>query len=92
AGGQVGGSGDFLFKAVRGYWVENGEKKYPLKDVSLTGNILELLQNVEGATKDFSLYSSYFGGCGKAGQFPLPVGLGGPKIIFSKVRFGGESK
>ena len=92
AGGQVGGSGDFLFKAVRGYWVENGEKKYPLKDVSLTGNILELLQNVEGATKDFALYSSYFGGCGKGGQYPLPVGIGGPKIIFSKVRFGGESK
>ncbi len=92
SGGQVEGSGDFLFKAVRGYWVENGDKKYPLKDVSLTGNILDLLKRVEGATKDFELSSGYFGGCGKSGQFPLPVGDGGPKLLFSKVRFGGESK
>ena len=81
-----------MFKAVRGYWVENGEKKYPLKDVSLTGNILDLLKLVEGATEDFELSSGYFGGCGKGGQFPLPVGDGGPKLLFSKVRFGGESK
>ncbi|MCK5343927.1 MAG: TldD/PmbA family protein [Candidatus Heimdallarchaeota archaeon] len=92
SGGQVEGSGDFLFKAVRGYWVENGEKKYPLKDVSLTGNILDLLTKIEGATKDFELSSGYFGGCGKGGQFPLPVGDGGPKLVFENVRFGGESK
>ncbi len=89
-GGQVGMDGSFFFKAVRGYWVENGEKQYPLKDVSLTGNILQLLKNVEGATKDLVIFSTYFGGCGKDGQSPLPVGLGGPKLLINNVRFGGE--
>ncbi len=91
-GGQVTpGEGTFMFKAVRGYWVENGEKKYPIKDVTLTGGILNLLKNISGMTKDFELKSGYFGGCGKKGQFPLPVGMGGPKVLFDGVRFGGEN-
>ncbi|MEJ2278525.1 MAG: TldD/PmbA family protein [Candidatus Lokiarchaeota archaeon] len=91
SGGQVELDGSFIFQANRGYWVENGEKKYPLKDVTLSGNILELLKNVRGATKDLKMSSGYFGGCGKDGQFPLPVGLGGPKLLIDNVRFGGES-
>ncbi|MHA2254034.1 MAG: TldD/PmbA family protein [Candidatus Kariarchaeaceae archaeon] len=90
SGGQVTGDGTFLFKAIRGYWIENGEKKYPIKDVTLTGNILNLLKHISGLTKDFELESGYFGGCGKKGQAPLPVGYGGPKILFDSVRFGGE--
>lgn len=91
AGGQVELDGSFVFLASRGYWVENGEKKYPLKDVTLSGNILDLLKNVKGLTKDLEIFSSYFGGCGKDGQFPLPVGLGGPKLLVDNVQFGGES-
>lgn len=91
AGGQANMDGSFLFKARRGYWIEDGEIKYPLKDVALTGNILEFMGNVEGATRDLEIQSGYFGGCGKGGQFPLPVGLGGPKLLVKKVRFGGES-
>jgi predicted Zn-dependent protease len=49
------------------------------------------LKNIEGGTKNLELSSGYFGGCGKGDQYPLPVGLGGPKILFSKVRFGGAS-
>jgi TldD protein len=90
AGGQVNMDGTFIFKAVRGYWVEKGEAVRPLKDVILTGNMLELLQRVEGATRDLEIVSGYFGGCGKERQFPLPVGLGGPKLVISSVRFGGE--
>ena len=83
--------GNFLFKAVRGYWIENGEKQYPLKEVALTGNILDFLQNVEGRTKDFELNSGYFGGCGKGGQYPLPCGIGGPKLLIREVTFGGKA-
>lgn len=92
SGGQVELDGYFLFKAIRGYWVENGEKQYPLREVSLSGNILELLGMIEGATKELSLSSGYFGGCGKGSQFPLPVGLGGPKLVFTEVTFGGKAK
>jgi len=91
SGGQVQGDGSFLFKAIRGYWVENGEIQYPIREVSLSGNILELLARVEGATKDLKLTSGYFGGCGKGGQSPLPVGLGGPKLLIDEVTFGGEA-
>ncbi|MFO7835198.1 MAG: TldD/PmbA family protein [Candidatus Thorarchaeota archaeon] len=91
SGGQVSGDGSFLFKAIRGYWVEDGEIQYPLREVSLSGNILQLLAQVEGATKELELYSGYFGGCGKGDQFPLPTGLGGPKLVMDGVTFGGEA-
>ncbi|MHA1741508.1 MAG: TldD/PmbA family protein [Candidatus Thorarchaeota archaeon] len=90
-GGQVEGDGSFVFKAVRGYWVENGEIKYPIREVSLSGNVLELLGHLEGATRDLQLSSGYFGGCGKGGQAPLPVGLGGPKLVVDGVTFGGKT-
>jgi len=90
-GGQVEGSGNFMFKSVRGYWVENGEIKYPLREVSLTGNILNLLKNVTGATRKLKLVSGYFGGCGKSFQAPLPVGMGGGEMLLSDVRFGGQA-
>lgn len=90
AGGQVQDTGTFLFKAVRGYWVENGELKYPLRDVALTGNILELLKNVEVVCSDLEISSSVFGGCGKMGQRAL-VGTGGPHIKIKDVLFGGAS-
>jgi TldD protein len=91
SGGQVEGDGSFLFKADRGYWVEKGEIQYPIREVSLSGNILQLLSKVEGATKQLILHSGYFGGCGKADQFPLPVGMGGPKLVVDQVTFGGEA-
>jgi len=89
-GGSAEFDGSFIFQALKGYWVENGEKQYPLKDVALSGNILDLLKNIRGATKDLEIFSSFFGGCGKDGQAPLPCGIGGPKLIIDNVRFGGE--
>ena len=89
-GGSVESDGSFIFQAIKGYWVEKGEKKYPLRDVALSGNILNLLKNIRGATKDLYIHCGYFGGCGKDGQFPLPCGIGGPKLIIDNVRFGGE--
>ncbi len=91
SGGQVEGDGSFLFKAIRGYWVEGGEIKYPIREVALSGNIIELLSHIEGATKELKLSAGYFGGCGKGGQYPLPVGDGGPKLLIDNVTFGGEA-
>jgi TldD protein len=88
AGGQTEATGTFLFKAIRGYWVENGEPKYPLRDVALTGNILELLKNVEAVCNDLEIQASVFGGCGKMNQRAF-VGLGGPHILVRNVLFGG---
>lgn len=90
AGGQANMDGTFMFKALRGYYVEKGEQKYPLREVTLTGSILDFLKNIEGATKELFVYCSYFGGCGKGEQWPLPVGLGGPHLLIREVQFGGE--
>jgi TldD protein len=91
SGGQVEGDGSFVFKAIRGYWVENGEIQYPIREVALSGNILDLLSKIEGGTKDLKLFSGYFGGCGKGDQFPLPTGMGGPQLLINDVTFGGEA-
>jgi TldD protein len=88
AGGQVSDTGTFLFKAVRGYWVENGELKYPLRDVALTGSILELLRNIDAVCNDLKISTTPFGGCGKMNQRAY-VGTGGPHIRAKNVLFGG---
>jgi TldD protein len=90
AGGQANMDGTFMFKALRGYYVEKGEQKYPLREVTLTGSILDFLKNIEGATKELFVSSGYFGGCGKDEQWPLPVGLGGPHLLIREAQFGGE--
>ena len=90
AGGQVEDTGNFLFKAVRGYWVEDGEMKYPLRDVALTGNILELLKNVQVVCNDLLLSTTPFGGCGKMNQRAF-VGTGGPHMLVRDVLFGGAA-
>ncbi|MHA2054055.1 MAG: TldD/PmbA family protein [Candidatus Hodarchaeales archaeon] len=89
SGGSVMMS-DFQFFALRGYWVENGEKKYPLRDHLLTGNILQCLQRVEALSQESVLLSGYFGGCGKGGQNGLSVGMGAPSMLFSEIQVGGE--
>ncbi len=88
-GGQVSKDGNFMFQCSRGYYVENGEIQYPIKDSALSGNILSFLKQIEAMTKDLKLSTGYFGGCGKKGQFPLPVGLGGPELVVKEVQIGG---
>ncbi|HML02269.1 MAG TPA: TldD/PmbA family protein [Candidatus Bathyarchaeia archaeon] len=90
SGGQVEDTGTFLFKAVRGYWVEKGELKYPLRDVALTGNILELLKKIDTICDDLRIDATPFGGCGKINQRAY-VGTGGPHIKIKDVLFGGAA-
>jgi TldD protein len=89
-GGQVEDTGTFLFKAVRGYWVENGELKYPLRDVALTGNILELLKRIDAVCNDLQIGSTPFGGCGKMNQTAY-IGIGSPHLRIKEVLFGGAA-
>ena len=91
SGGQADATGTFLFKAIRGYWIENGEIKYPLLDVALTGNILEFLKNVDAVCDDLTISTSPFGGCGKRDQRAY-VGDGGPHLRVKEVLFGGTGK
>jgi len=85
-GGQVDtGKGIFQFNAVEAYKIENGELSTHLRDVSLSGSTLDILNNVVGVGSDFKLNVGF---CGKGGQ-TVPVGDGGPHIKVSKATVGG---
>ena len=85
-GGQVDtGKGIFQFNAAEGYLIENGELKTPLRDVSLSGNILETLKNIDAIGNDFKLSVGF---CGKDGQ-TAPVGDGGPHTRIMNALVGG---
>jgi len=85
-GGQVNpGEGVFQFNAERGYMVENGEITTPLRDVSLSGHTLEILNNVAAVGNDLEMNS---GRCGKAGQL-VPVSDGSPHVLVRKAVVGG---
>lgn len=85
-GGQVDtGKGIFQFNAAEGYIIENGELKTPLRDVSLSGNILETLKNIDAIGNDFKLSVGF---CGKDGQ-TAPVGDGGPHTRILNALVGG---
>ena len=85
-GGQVDtGKGIFQFNAAEGYLIENGELTTPLRDVSLSGNILETLKNIDAIGDDFKLSVGF---CGKDGQ-TAPVGDGGPHTRILNALVGG---
>ena len=85
-GGQVDtGKGIFQFNAAESFTIENGEIQLPLRDVSLSGNILEILNHVNAVGSDFKMSIGF---CGKGGQI-APVGDGGPHIRVSKATVGG---
>ena len=87
-GGQVDtGKGIFQFNAAEGFKIENGELSTPLRDVSLSGNILETLNNIDALGKDFKLSAGF---CGKDGQ-TVPVGDGGPHTKINDAMVGGSN-
>lgn len=87
-GGQVDtGKGIFQFNAAESFKIENGEINDPLRDVSLSGNILEILNHVNGVGSDFKMSVGF---CGKSGQ-AAPVGDGGPHVRVSEATVGGAS-
>ena len=87
-GGQVDtGQGIFQFNASEAYQIENGELKQHYRDVSLSGNILETLNGVDGIGSDFKLGAGF---CGKGGQ-TAAVGDGGPHTRILNAMVGGNS-
>ncbi len=87
-GGQVDtGKGVFQFNAAESFLIENGDVTAPLRDVSLSGNILEMLLKVDGVGSDFKMGVGF---CGKSGQ-TVPVGDGGPHVRVKEATVGGGS-
>ena len=76
-------TGYFHFNAQYGYLIENGEIRDMIRDVSLSGNTLEILRNVR-IGKDISFDPGF---CGKASQY-VPVADGAPHVL-CKATVGG---
>lgn len=85
-GGQTNGE-MFTFAAAEGFMIRNGQIAEPVSDVTLSGNVFQTLKDIEAIGND-SLYTN--GGCGKGGQMPLPVSVGGPHVRIKNVVVGGR--
>lgn len=87
-GGQVDTArGTFLFNAQEAYLIEDGEVTIPLRDVSLTGDILSTLTNISALGNKQRLGDP--GYCGK-GQW-VPVCDGGPLVRIEDCLIGGSA-
>ncbi|HEY2805448.1 MAG TPA: TldD/PmbA family protein [Gemmatimonadales bacterium] len=80
---------NFSFSAAHGYMIRNGKIAELVKDVTLAGNLFQSLQAIDAVAGDFQ-WNQMGGGCGKGGQFPLPVTEGAPHVRFRQLLVGGE--
>lgn len=91
SGGQVDiTSGKFVFSTSEAYLIENGEVKYPVKDVTLIGNGPDVLTKVSMVGNDLALDQGV-GVCGKDGQ-SVAVGVGQPTIKVDELVVGGTGE
>jgi len=79
--------GNFIFKSKKSYFIENGEIKYPLKEITLVGNTMKILNKVSMIGNDLN-FSNNKWKCEKNNQ-KITVGMGNPTIKFSKVSVTG---
>ncbi|MBM3313230.1 TldD/PmbA family protein, partial [candidate division WOR-3 bacterium] len=79
----------FTFSSQYAWLVEHGRKTRLLRNVVLSGNVFETLQNIDLIGDDLVMFGG-LGGCGKSGQGPLPVGLGAPHVRIRGVVVGGR--
>lgn len=74
------GMSTFTIAPTRAYRIRDGKIAEPLRVSVISGNVMETLHKIDGATAQTELNSSAFGGCGKMEQFPLRVSDGGPYL------------
>ncbi len=74
------GMSTFTIAPSRAYRIRDGKIAEPVRVSVVSGNVMETLFKIDGATKETKLCSSAYGGCGKMEQFPLRVAFGGPYL------------
>lgn len=72
--GLNGVTGDFS-QGAAGFWIENGEKTYPVQEITLAGNVLKVLKNVQAVGNDLSF---------KLGSTAAPT------LLIGEMTVGGE--
>jgi TldD protein len=86
-GGQVEDSGKFTFSVSSGYLVEEGKLTAPVKQATLIGSNIDVLEKIEMVGSDLK-FGLQTGSCGKEGQ-EAPVTDGCPTIKIAKMTVGG---
>lgn len=67
-------TGDFS-QGASGYWIEDGEITFPVQEITIAGNVLKVLQNVQAIGNDLSF---------KRGSTAAPT------LLISEMTVGGE--
>jgi TldD protein len=80
--------GQYTCHAGEGIMVRNGQLAEQVRDVSVSGMVLETLANALAVSRDFELDMP--GNCGKNGQ-GMPVNGGGPYIKVREIVVGGQA-
>ena len=78
----------FTFSAAYGREIVNGKLGEMVRNVVLTGNVFDTLRSIDRIGNDLEIIGGS-GGCGKGGQYPLPVTDGSPHIRIQNVTVGG---
>ncbi|MEK9659052.1 MAG: TldD/PmbA family protein [Chloroflexota bacterium] len=77
----------FTFSAGEAYRIRDGKIAELCRPVMLSGNVFSTLHNIDAIANDLGMNEG--GGCGKAGQSPLPVSNGSPHIRIQNCLIGG---
>ncbi|MEO0216267.1 MAG: TldD/PmbA family protein [candidate division WOR-3 bacterium] len=85
-GGQTSGE-NFTFAAQYGYIVENGRITKMVRDINISGNLYQTLNNIQAVGSDLKL--GEVGGCGK-GQLNIRSCYGAPHILLKDAVIGGR--
>ena len=80
---------NFSFTAAWGHMIRDGHVAELVKDVVLAGNLFQTLDRIDHIAGDFT-WNQMGGGCGKGGQFPLPVTEGAPHVRIEEALVGGD--
>jgi TldD protein len=85
-GGQVQDSGKFTFSVNMGYMIEDGRLTRPVKNATLIGTNVQILNEVEMIGNDMGFF---LGTCGKDGQ-SAAVTSGTPTLKLRRMTVGGR--
>ena len=83
--GQADTTTEFMFGVNLGYEIKNGRLGRAIKDTTLSGSAIKMLQSVDAVSADMRWENS--GYCGK--KQPMVVSMGGPALR-AKAQLGGE--
>ena len=74
------GMSTFTIAPARAYRIRGGKPAEPVLVSVISGNVMQTLHQIDGATSETELRSLFTGGCGKMEQWPLRVAFGGPYL------------